>query len=368
MLKQYKGRLLSSVEPTTSASSASGMWTLEEYMQAKQAGLWPSGAGLFNFTSFTFTHGNQNGPIGPTLAQLSYDTITHPFVSNPSYFSVTSGIQYFTVPATGLYDIEVAGASSVRQVYSSTSSNTYGRGARFKIRTQLTSGQILKILIGQLPSSAQNYGSAGNPYTGQSPTDGNCFAGGGGATIIALDDNTPIVVAGAGGSNRTQYPCNSQTNIDASTNLSASPTWPGNPGGNGGSPVAGGTSGLGGVYISSDQGTAGAGFTGNGDQGASVFSGYTSARSFVNGGSGAIAVGIGSNVPQPSGGFGGGGAGGWGGSGGGGGYSGGGAGSNNGSDAYGGGGSNFIRTGSTVVTGHSYHTGSGFATITAVVA
>lgn len=42
MLKQYKGRLLSSVEPITSNSSGSGMWALEEYMQGQAAGTWPS--------------------------------------------------------------------------------------------------------------------------------------------------------------------------------------------------------------------------------------------------------------------------------------------------------------------------------------
>jgi hypothetical protein len=45
MLKQYKGRLLSSIEPTTNTSFASGMWALEEQMQGQAAGAWPVAAG-----------------------------------------------------------------------------------------------------------------------------------------------------------------------------------------------------------------------------------------------------------------------------------------------------------------------------------
>lgn len=41
MLKHYKGRLLSSVIPTTNNSVGSGMWSLEEQMQSTNIGVWP---------------------------------------------------------------------------------------------------------------------------------------------------------------------------------------------------------------------------------------------------------------------------------------------------------------------------------------
>ena len=54
MLKQYKGRLLSSIEPTTNTSFASGMWALEEHMQGVLANTWPGVAGAATAFSAIF--------------------------------------------------------------------------------------------------------------------------------------------------------------------------------------------------------------------------------------------------------------------------------------------------------------------------
>ena len=71
MLKQYKGRLLSSVEPVSNSSFASGMWALEEQMQGTRAGAWPVFAGgggggsfvsvndVFSTTLYTGNSGSQ---------------------------------------------------------------------------------------------------------------------------------------------------------------------------------------------------------------------------------------------------------------------------------------------------------------------
>ena len=42
MSNRYKGGIISATPPTTSTSSASGAWTLEQQMQAQAAGTWPS--------------------------------------------------------------------------------------------------------------------------------------------------------------------------------------------------------------------------------------------------------------------------------------------------------------------------------------
>ena len=65
MLKQYKGRLLSSVEPITSTSSGSGMWALEEYMQGQAAGTWPTPPEFVEdiFSTYLYT----GAPSGQTI-------------------------------------------------------------------------------------------------------------------------------------------------------------------------------------------------------------------------------------------------------------------------------------------------------------
>lgn len=316
------------------------------------------GGSLFQFTSFTFI-ANKYGPDGPTsISEIGYNTTTYPWLSNSLYYSISAGIQTFTVPATGDYDIEVAGASSITQYYSGNT-GVYGQSSKFKIRTNLTANTKLKILVGQLPYNPEGYGTTAKPYNGETPST-NCFNGGGGGTFVTLLDNTPIVVAGGGGSVRAGYTTGGTQNSRA---LSEGPSWPANVGYNGaGTQVPAGTNGGGGTCLPYDQGTAGAGLLGDGDTG--ISNSYSAAaKSFINGGTGALAPSI---TATPHGGFGGGGAGGWGGSGGGGGYSGGGGGSNNSSGANGGGGSNFIMSGASIINNHSYYTGSGFVTITKV--
>ena len=72
MLKQYKGRLLSSNEPTTNTSFASGMWALEEHMQGVSAGAWPG--------------------IGPPPSSLTdYTNITSAGATAFSYINMPGG-------------------------------------------------------------------------------------------------------------------------------------------------------------------------------------------------------------------------------------------------------------------------------------
>ncbi|WP_375766496.1 hypothetical protein NR798_33075 [Archangium gephyra] len=98
----------------------------------------------------------------------------------------TGAVQSFTVPATGYYTIEVAGAQGGASVYGSSG----GLGAKVKGQFYLTSGSVLQVVVGKRPA-----GTAGQ-YDG---------GGGGGGTFIYKSASpttlpaTPMLVAGGGG-------------------------------------------------------------------------------------------------------------------------------------------------------------------------
>lgn len=274
----------------------------------------PAHAALYSFTSHTFTSCGTTGPAGPTQAtcRSQYSTT---WDENNSYYSITSGIQYWTVPATGRYYIDAYGAGG---------GGTYGgKGARIADSFNLTEGEVIRILVGQVQSDVSNKANAG----------------GGGSFVVRTPFNTNesiLVVAGGGGGSESgsgqQLSAHASTLIagrDGSTTVSAS--------GSG----AGGTSGAGGGAATADNsGGGGGGF---------LTSGATNTQmdnrggvAFVNGGGGGP-LGTMGNI---AGGFGGGGgsrnqAAGGGGAGGGGGYSGGGGGDNVVNASGGGGGSYF---------------------------
>ena len=249
---------------------------------------------VYNFTSCGVT-----GSIGPTQAQANAAYSSTNLAGN---VTVTGGIQYWTVPASGAYRIEAFGG----QGYGSFG----GRGAHISGEFTLVAGQQLKILVGQKAGDYYLY-----PGTGY-----NAQFGGGGGTFVTTSTNNPIVVAGGGGGNHgTSWntSCDGQITNNGSAGVAGSTTG------------TGGTAGGGGGEASSAHG--GGGLLGNGLGAAG------GGKSFVNGGEGGFLYGFG--------GFGGGGGTtSWNNfrAGGGGGYSGGGAG-NNGSTccSTGGGGGSF---------------------------
>ena len=139
---------------------------------------------LYSFSSHTFTSCGSTGRYGPTLSNCT-NAYSPAWVDNTDYFNVTNGIQFWTVPETGTYTIEVWGA---RGGYSGYSTSIYGKGTKMKSDHSLTKGEIIKILIGQPGSvnSATNY-----QYNS---------SGGGGSFVWKSDASSPLVVAGAGGS------------------------------------------------------------------------------------------------------------------------------------------------------------------------
>lgn len=270
-------------------------------------------ASTYAFTAHTFTSCSTSGPTGPTVTacRTAYSTT---WDENSSNYSVTSGIQYWTVPATGRYYIDAYGAGG--------GGNLGGGGARIADTFNLTEGEVIRILVGQTPAS----------------TSVNANSGGGGTFVVRSPFTTEasiLIIAGGGGG--TESGLSQNSNAHASTSTS------GNQGTGtvaAGSSAAGGTAGSGGGAASTDNsGGGGGGFLTNGTRNSNWDN--NGGTAFVNGGAGAVAGTV--NVAAIAGGFGGGGGssgkGSGGGAGGGGGYSGGGGGDNIGGYSGGGGGS-----------------------------
>lgn len=278
------------------------------------------GNGLYNFNSHTFTNAGASGRYGPTLAQLQESYSYATWTQNTNYLNMTTqGIQQWTVPATGSYNITAAGAKG-------GGNSGFGRGALIKGDFNLTQGTKLYILVGQV-GGQETYDVGGGIYSG----------GGGGGTFISLNSlsGTLVLVAGGGGGrSRTSA-------LDASYNETDTFT---------------GSSQNAGV---NNEAYGGAGYSG--ETSASI--GHTPgniAKSFLNGGVGGLGS---SDGGQGFGGFGGGGGEGYADGGGGGGYSGGNAGNETGQA--GGGGSYFNLTIGSNRNNVGSNSGHGYVTIAA---
>lgn len=279
-------------------------------------------------TSYSLTTGGSTGPNPPSTGAL---TSAYANTSLNGLVTSVNGMQSFTVPHTGVYQITAIGAQG---------GYNGGHGASISGNFTLTTGTVLKILVGQ---------------QGTQDNNGQFNAGGGGGGSFVTDNsNNIMVIAGGGGGNGDGYGgvpvlCCSST-MESTINNNGNPYPNGSNGGSGGN---GGTCGF------SNAGT-GAGFSGNGS---SCNSGGAS-FSFLNGG----AAGLGNNLTG-DGGFGGGGgcynSGTGQRGGGGGGYSGGGGGyATNGNEpnAAGGGGGSY-NTGSNQANSISTHAGDGMVVI-----
>jgi hypothetical protein len=244
--------------------------------------------------TYTFTNASAINNTGPTQTQINTT-----YASTNLNGSVTvnpQGIQNFTIPSSGIYEIDVYGAEGG---FNTSSAILPGLGARIRGQFNLTAGTVLKILVGQKPQNSN---------------------GGGGGSFVTDVSNNPIIIAGGGG---------------GSSGATDSPSKHGQIGTTGGNGAAGGgtggVGGNGGNIGAPFASGAGGGLLTNGADGWTVGSG---GRSFLNGADG--------GTGGAAGGFGGGGSG----SGyvvgaGGGGYSGGGSGSNSAGQGVGGGGGSF---------------------------
>ena len=267
-------------------------------------------ATTYTFSTFTFTPCGATGRLGPT--SLTYNTTTFPWATSPN-LTVSSGIQRWTVPVTGYYQLTAAGAGGG----TSFSGITGTRGVIVSNTVLLLQGQVLYIAVGQKGVNGVSLSTSGGGGGGTFIVK---YLGG---TITSANSYQILLIAGGGGGGGRV----STFGTDALTTTTASP-------GNGVTAASGGNGGGGHIGSTNEYRPGGGGFLTNGLQSSPVggqpnqdASGY-SGLSFLNGGLGGNGN---TNVSYYSlfasfGGFGGGGAGGinqdWGG-GGGGGYSGG---------------------------------------------
>ena len=305
---------------------------------------------LYTFSSFTFTNATATGRSGPTLANClsAYNTSTNPWLSNTSYFNVTSGIQYWTVPRTGSYTITAAGAQGGTST-SPTLRPTIG-GAVISGTFSLTMGEIIRILVGQSGAAANNfYGSGGGgSFVVRTPfnTDGSILVIAGGGAGINYRTGSPTYLTTAPG----------QAGL-APGNIAG--TEASNGGGGGASLTNGSNAANGQNQASGGWGGGGGGFVGNGGYSGTAPGGVTGPQggfSWTNGGGGGAGNGT------SDGGFGGGGGAGAGAGAGGGGYNGGTAGDNS---TFGGGGGSY-NSGTSQTNTAGGNVGQGYVTITAV--
>ena len=212
---------------------------------------------LYTFTSHTFTNCGQIGMTGPTLTTCTgsapgYGTGSN-WWNNQTFFDVTgpvNGIQKWKVPKDGNYEIDAYGARA-----EAIGTVQGGHGARIKGTVQLTKGEWIHILVGQIGYN-----------------DPSCSAGGGGTFVIKTPYNSNasiLIIAGGGGG------------VEAGVT-----PYGGVIGKSGGAYTSyggaqGGTNGYGGI---AGHGQPGAGFLG--DATGSFAHGGTAAKGFVNGGKG----------------------------------------------------------------------------------
>ncbi|XP_078575069.1 uncharacterized protein LOC144861197 [Branchiostoma floridae x Branchiostoma japonicum] len=135
------------------------------------------------FRTANFTTLGATGRAGPTSLGDHYRGQDH-----EKLVTLQNGIQLFTVPETGNYSIEAAGASGGWDVYSFKMTSgrvesVVGRGARVAGTFFLQKAALLKILAGQ------EGGKNNDTFS----------SGGGGGTFVTSADDTPLLIAGGGG-------------------------------------------------------------------------------------------------------------------------------------------------------------------------
>jgi hypothetical protein len=304
------------------------------------------------FDTMTFTTAGATGRSGPTLSQCRSAYAAIPWTqSSQGFFNMTTqGVQLWTVPGTGLYQITAIGAGG------GTGPSATGRGAFLSGVFSLTRGQVLKIVVGQ-----QGLSTTSSPCS-------QSHGGGGGGSFVTTLANVPLIIAGGGGGggNTVYDPTRLNGTLTNNGSQGDQPFSTGIGGGAGGTGGLGGSVGVGCTTSTSYGSSAGGGLTGNGASVGTTVNGYTSTggTSFVSG-----ALGGNGGTWTAVGGFGGGGASGDSSGGGGGGYSGGGGAGWNGCiclDAQGGGGGGSFNIGSSQINTFAYNSGQGSVIITRI--
>ena len=144
---------------------------------------------LFLENAFVFTTLGARGETEPT------NTSGYVGTSLEGKVILHNGIQIWSVPLTGVYVIEVSGASGASSKDRNSDPVSWrlgGLGAKKSGTFKLYQGTQLKILVGQ-------QGLCNVGFQADAP------GGGGGGSFVALLNNTPIIIAGGGGGGGTPW-------------------------------------------------------------------------------------------------------------------------------------------------------------------
>jgi len=198
-------------------------------------------------TTYTFTNSGATGREGPTQSQINTN-YSGTNLANSVTIN-TRGIQEWTVPASGDYRLEAFGAQGGNGFGDDASG---GLGAKVEGIFSLTSGQTIKILVGQ---------RGGNGLTSLSGGGSGGGGGGGGSFIFySVQDALPILSAGGGGGAHGPDKAGSNASISTSGVVGN-----GSTGTSGRSARPPGANGSGGGAGSDHVGGGGAGWLSNGE-------------------------------------------------------------------------------------------------------
>lgn len=166
--------------------SSSGHQIAEDYNPS------PS-AVLYDFTEMTFSSAGAGGYKGPTQTQVDS---AYKNSELAGLIKVENGVQLWTVPKSGTYEIETrGGVGGYYLTDSSQGSNRYGgKGAIMKGEFQLEKGELIKIIVGQNGAMVRNSSGGG----------GNGTGAGGSFVWVASNGNLLIAAGGGGGAGYSQ--------------------------------------------------------------------------------------------------------------------------------------------------------------------
>ena len=119
--------------------------------------------------------GYENNSVSLSSGRLALSKETIETTSNTETFTYTGEIEAYTIPETGLYEIEVAGAEGTtgnRYSYTGTTP-VAGKGAKLKSKFNLNKGDVITLVVGGQGSVTQ-----------ATAKDGTSGAGGGGTFVF----------------------------------------------------------------------------------------------------------------------------------------------------------------------------------------
>ncbi|MBX3173688.1 MAG: fibronectin type III domain-containing protein [Gemmatimonadaceae bacterium] len=177
------------VETCTIANPGAGDWYV--MLQGFSAYTNVTFAVIVGNTEFTFTNCTQAGATGPSQAQCN---TAYTGTALAGGVTVAGGIQTFTLPFTGRYEITAVGAQGAN----GNPLFVGGRGASMRGEFEFSQGTQLQLAVGQ---AGVGQGSNQN-------------GGGGGGSFVVDMSNTPLLVGGGGAGARAS---SSQNGCDATT-------------------------------------------------------------------------------------------------------------------------------------------------------